>query len=308
MVAAWYSCAEALAMSYVLTESLVGLIAEVQGSFVAGDAMELRDAGVARVVLAMPTWDGSGLENLSYIQGLNALRIHAYSALDIGRLPPIPGLMELFLLGVPAGSLNLKGFPKLRAFGVFLQAGNKLKIEGLVNAVSLEVLQGNLPSKNVPELSSLNSLALLSLRGEKLETLDFIRNLKNLRGIALERCSQLRELEAVADLPNIEFLKILGSRRVGDIEPLRHSPPLKYLSLDDCGDIPSITGLSSLRVLTLSGDTSIEDGRVAWLRNMHSLRHCWFVNRDGYDCLSSDLPFDLEFAATENRKYQPAIA
>ena len=92
----------------------------------------------------------------------------------------------------------------------------------------------------------------------------FLQNLPNLKRMDLSNCKYLTETPIFNCTPNLERLDFTGCTNLVKVHPsIGHLTKLVFLSLQNCSslvnlDFGSVSNLSSLRVLRLSGCTKLE--------------------------------------------------
>jgi hypothetical protein len=151
------------------------------------------------------------------------------------RLPD--GLREL-RIAAPASKLDLSPLARLRSL-------TALSIEG--------------SAKNLEIVGRLTKLEYLSLRSVRLENLETLRPLENLRSLGIG-FGGAANLEPIAEIGRIEDLQLARVKGLANAEPIATMPHLRRLSL------AALRGLDTLPDLSFA--TELE---VVWLENMKSL-------------------------------------
>lgn len=142
-------------------------------------------------------------------------------------------LINLEILSLDGYSANLTGLDKLKSL-------NQLRLTGcakltdynfIKNLTNLYILQmDNLEDEYANNIASLKNLICLDLKGSKITSIDFLKDLKELFHINLERCTKLHDLKPLRHHPSLNFLSLNYCNNIADITPLSHLP-LKELRL-----------------------------------------------------------------------------
>lgn len=197
------------------------------------------------------------ITNTQAMSGLSKLRKASFymSAIDsIDFLKGTPELRELNLYGTAHSFKNyepLLGLKKLRKLNIYM---NKQATDELL-----------------APLTALISLEDISMQNcNKVTTLSFLANCKNLRTINANWCRKLSDISALA---NMDMLRVVNIPKcqVSSISVLQGMKYLERLDISetDVSDISALKGCDSLYDLNIS-DTEITD--ISILKNCPSLR------------------------------------
>lgn len=157
---------------------------------------------------------------------------------------------------------------------------NHLEIfpEAFGNLVNLETLiAAYQPIADITPLSKLEKLRKLNLDGARIETLEPLRNLTELRSLSLSFAGGINRLEPIKDLDELEQL-FLNGLSINDLGPLINLDKLKELGLRETQihDLGPIIYLDSLTVLDVAM-TQIHDLKplsglkdLVWLNLSHT--------------------------------------
>lgn len=159
------------------------------------------------------------------------------------------------------------------------------KVIGIGSLTNLKELQiwGYKPKgKNLKEFPELKALVDLELINANITSLEGIQGLENLESLGLFRMRALADIEAIQHLSkNLTFLQIEGAKNVQDFSSIRRVQSLKYLTLNNCGIIPSIRFIRQLPHLKgiQFWDSTIVDGDVS---PCIELEYIHFTNKKHY--------------------------
>ena len=111
--------------------------------------------------------------------------------------------------------------------------------------------------KNPPSADELNKATHLYL--ENVDSLEFLRGLKNVRsieGVEKSRDKIVCDIEPIGTLENIEYINLYNTSVTGDINAINGLSKLREVILNNTsigGDISTINGLDSLEVFDCQG-------------------------------------------------------
>lgn len=230
-------------------------------------------------------------ESIQYIQAHQIKNVevtYRYGEPQIDFLSECPSIEALILEGPSVknfgGAYHLKS---LRAL-IFNDVSPSLTID-FSQLTTLEEIYGKLPPKtlaigslinlnkmmvsgykskrgNLEEFTDLKALVHLELMNSNIISLEGIQGLKKLSRLGLFRIKTLTDIEAIKGLSkNLTKLQIEFVKNIQDFSPIEKVQSLEYLSLNACGDIPSIRFVEHLPHLkTLDfADSTIVDGDVS---------------------------------------------
>ncbi|WP_249222094.1 hypothetical protein [Planococcus alpniumensis] len=246
-------------------------------------------------------------ESIHYIQAHQITNIeitYRYDKVQIDFLSECPGIENIILEGQSVenfeGAYHLKGLRTL----IINDASLALKID-LSQLTSLEEIFGKLPPKtlaieslinlkkmmiwgyeskeqNLKEFAGFKNLVHLELINSNIISLEGIQELKMLNFLGLSRMKGLTDIEAIQHLTeNLTKLQIHLVKNIQDFSPIEKLRMLEYLSLNSCGDIPSIRftkHLHNLKTLIFE-DSNVVDGDVS---PCVGLEHVYFTDNKHY--------------------------
>ena len=207
--------------------------------------------------------EGSSIKDISGIYHLKALRALVINdtsrslAVDFSRLTSLESII---------GTLP----PKAAEIG------------SLINLKKLLIWDYKPKGKNLKEIADLKALEDLDLTNSNITSLEGIQGLTKLRNLALFRMRALTNIEAIQHLSeNLTSLQIEGAKNVQDFSSIRSVQALEYLTLNNCGMIPSIRFIRELPHLKgmQFWDSTIVDGDVS---PCIELEHIHFTNKKHY--------------------------
>lgn len=230
-------------------------------------------------------------ESIHYIQTHQIKHVevtYRYGKPQIDFLSECPGIEHLMLEGPSVknfdGAYHMKGLKTL----MINDSSPDLKID-FSQLTSLEEISGKLPpktlaigsltnlkkiilwryeskEKNLKEFADFKALVNLELINSNLISLEGIQGLKMLNFLGLYRMKTLTNIEAIQYLSeNLKKLQIDLVKTIQDFSPIGKVRSLEYVSLNACGDIPSIRftkQLPNLKTLIFA-DSVVVDGDVS---------------------------------------------
>nr|WP_199172837.1 hypothetical protein [Planomicrobium sp. MB-3u-38] len=246
-------------------------------------------------------------ESVQYIQSHQVKKVevtYGYDESQIDFLSECPSI-ETFSLEGPSVK-NFDGAYHLKALKVLIinDTSPSLKVD-FSQLTSLEKIIGTLPpkaaaigslinlkkmqiwdykpkGKNLMEFTDLKALVDLELISSNITSLEGIQGLQKLGRLALFRMSALMDIDAIQYLSeNLTKLQIEFAKKIQDFSPIGKIQSLESLSLNDCGNIPSIRfteQLPRLKTLVLV-DSTVVDGDVSRCIEME---YAYFTNKKHY--------------------------
>lgn len=109
---------------------------------------------------------------------------------------------------------------------------------------------------------------------------------RKLRQLSLAYQREFTDLGKLASLPALRVLTLASMKGIEGFDHVGGLRRLELVSLDNLGAISSLAALQRLprlQILQVLGNCSLADGRVAFLREMQSLRHVLIEPRRHYD-------------------------
>lgn len=155
-------------------------------------------------------------------------------------------------------------------------------IGSLTNLKELLIWDYKPKGKNLKEIADLKALEDIDLTNSNITSLEGIQGLTKLRNLALFRMRALTNIEAIQHLSeNLTSLQIEGAKNVQDFSSIRSVQSLEYLTLNNCGMIPSIRFIRQLPHLKgiQFWDSTIVDGDVS---PCIELEYIHFTNKKHY--------------------------
>lgn len=176
-----------------------------------------------------------------------------------------------------------KNLPELRNFTIssyltkdfsFLKENLSLKTLGIEETKSravdlslikefqdLETLYIDGMKKGLENISELSKLKTLSLRGVKMDNLDFAERLRNLTELNL-LFGSYKDLSAVAKLTTLKELEISRVRQIPNYNFLNNLVNLEKLcfeGMSEMNNLPDLSGLKSLKKIQVDNNSKLED-------------------------------------------------
>lgn len=207
--------------------------------------------------------EGSSVKDISgiyYLKTLKALVINDTSrslAVDFSRLTSLESII---------GTLPPKA----------------VEIGSLINLKKLLIWDYKPKGKNLKEIADLKALEDIDITNSNITSLEGIQGLTKVRNLALFRMRALTNIEAIQHLSeNLTSLQIEGAKNVQDFSSIRNVQSLEYLTLNNCGMIPSIRFIRQLPHLKgiQFWDSTIVDGDVS---PCIELEYIHFTNKKHY--------------------------
>jgi len=223
--------------------------------------------------------------DISFVRSLKSIRsLEIYSG-HVTDISPLAEITQLEKIGLECNYKNLidfSRFTKLRT--CFLKW--RPKSESIFNATSLQTLSiVNFPYENLLLMHKLHKLEVLKLTSNKIQSLDGLAHLGELKTLDLFRCPNLTSLEGIQGAVNLRMLEVDTCKKISDLEPLGALRNLRRVSLINCGKLKTLLPLKAciqLEELLLTDNTDIEDGSIYVFKELPVLKTMWFANRKHY--------------------------
>lgn len=157
-----------------------------------------------------------------------------------------------------------------------------VEVGSLINLKKLLIWDYKPKGKNLKEIADLKALEDIDLTNSNITSLEGIQGLTKVRNLALFRMRALTNIGAIQHLSeNLTSLQIEGANNVQDFSSIRSVQSLEYLTLNNCGMIPSIRFIRQLPHLKgiQFWDSTIVDGDVS---PCIELEYIHFTNKKHY--------------------------
>lgn len=233
-------------------------------------------------------WTGTyGL--LSELPELRALDITDWNATDVTPIHTLSKLQRLKIFTYCKSAVDFARFPDLqqcvlewrpKARSIFEHAGLK------------DVFINHLPDKDLKAFSRMR-LQKLRLASPRLERLDGISALGELKFLGIYVARRLASLDGLQRLEHLTHLEVNSCKRIGNISALAELTSLEKVHLCNDGDLASLAPLSShqgLKVVLFSESTNIIDGDLSVLERLPNLENTSLMNRRHYSHRREALP------------------
>lgn len=210
----------------------------------------------------IPPTDIAAIEGL---KELDRLAFYGKRLINLDALAGLPKLKDLSLLNCKIHTLDFleqsNAIEKLNLLGSDHTFKDYKPLLHLKNLRDLDITANKQATdRNLEDLASLTTLETFRMpQCTGVTSLDFLRNSRGLREIALSACMALRDLDALASFAELEILG-LSIAPVSDIGFLKDLKKLRELDLrgTQVTDISALAGATSLERLNLS-QTQVTD-------------------------------------------------
>jgi len=178
------------------------------------------------------------------------------------------------------------------------------KIENIFDCVNLKRLViHHYKKKNTDEFTKLKKLQILGIWSSPIQNIDGLKELKEIEQLKLRYLIKLESIDGIKNNYSIKELWIQNCKKVNDWEVLGTLPNLRVLTIDSCGNIPSLNfldKLESLESIRLVSNTFIEDGKLSWLIEKESMKYFNTPIEDHYDINLETLSKFNDFGIRDN--------
>jgi hypothetical protein len=262
-----------------------GLVAVFKNEPSPGELIALRDRNVVDVVINDGTgWRGRSVAFLSELPWLRSLMLCSIvvPVRDDAAVSELHGLVRLDLLTYATNEIDFRNTPLLENLTYIWRKRTK-HLSTLAHLRKLEIT--GYGHSDIDDIALLDQLEQLDVLGGRITNLSHIGSLSKLRRLRLGALPHLRSITGIEELQRLESLTIDSCNAISSIEPLAKCLNLRTLELSNIGPIPSLSPLRALKHLeevNFAESTSVEDGQIAFLREM-GISPVRFQNRRHYD-------------------------
>jgi hypothetical protein len=269
------------------------------------------DDELRRLIHAQPahvTVNSGGVGDLAFLPRLPLRELDLVRFMPGTPIAPVNFVTGLTRLNISSreytGTLNLAGLTDLG--DCFLEWG--AGAESVLACSSLRFLYVTMfPGSDLTDFASLPKLRTLRVGNSR--RLVRVGDLASaaLRGVGLYYCTKLTSIEG---LPTDHLVSFDAEvcKAVTDWDVVAQSPALRYVGLQNLGPLPSIRPFedAKLEFFWFPESTDVQDGRVAWLGDVPTLRNTGFQNRRHYDATRQELGARIAARHGDATWYPPA--
>lgn len=247
------------------------------------DVIREQNISVLRLTESMG-WKGDDISFLNKLQdvGLRGVEVYAWGVKDLTPLQFIPNLEYLGLQCEFTKAPDFSKFDQLRICKILWRP----KARTVFDCSGLKLLNVvNYPAGDLLDLELMTGLERLQITSRKLESLVGVESLKGLRILDLVDCPKLALLAGIETCKDLQVVELENCKKVIDVSSLGELLSLRDVVLTDCGKIKSLQALANCRLLeslSFAGETNVEDGKLAPLLNIPTLKNMWFVDKRHY--------------------------
>lgn len=258
-------------MEQELTEGPFGPCLKLRGNWSPKVAKLVRDRGVEELWLT----GGRSDRHVDYVCEVPHLKALTLIHFTLDDPSPIECLHELRYLNLTTysdGIVDFSNFPHLEECLIEWTKG----VASALGVTTLRKLFVNrLPKARVVEVAQLTNLIDLGILSCGAESLEPLRNLKNLEKLRLGLFRKLKDIAFLSSLTELKELWIQSCSGFGSLEPLRDLAKLEDLFIENSGPFESLkplAGLTHLRKFGLTGrKKKVLDGDDSPVSNLPNL-------------------------------------
>lgn len=231
-------------------------------------------------------------ENFNFLLSvpeIEYLKILDHSAGNYEIINTLHQLKSLTISTYECVPIDLKNFPKLDYLAIYWH-------QEIINLSSCKRLRElyiyKYKSTDFVEIGQCENLEILRMSISTALSLQGIRGLSKLNKIDLAYFSKLEDIEELSELKNLLKINLQNCRKIKNfIENISTLTALDSIVLDNIPSIASLKPLQDfkkLRWLDFS-EVNIEDGKIAFLKDLPNLKTVIFENRKHYDMSREEL-------------------
>ncbi|MCL4677477.1 MAG: hypothetical protein KJ017_02665 [Alphaproteobacteria bacterium] len=129
------------------------------------------------------------------------------------------------------------------------------------------------------KLGRFSKLESLVLANTRIESIEFLNELNDLKELELYNCRKLLNFKPIQHCKNLKKLSIEGCSNLSNLEFIRELTSLEILNISDNSVLESLAPLKkleNLRAFSFAGNTKIKDGDLGVLDNLPKLSMLMF--------------------------------
>lgn len=228
-------------------------------------------------------WRGRDYGFLRDIETVRCLHILTSRADDLSAIGDMSALEKLTLACRTRSPIDFPALKNLRQ--CYLSWWSKA--ESIFDCPGLEILYlDEFKTADHDRFDDLRGLRKLTIGNSTIPSVRPLAGLPRLVKLVLLNCSKIDSLNGIEELNELRWLAVSGSHALSSIEPVAALEALEILDLSDCSRIASLAplaGLRNLKALTFAGTkTTVEDGDLSVLETLPRLSMLNFVQRPHY--------------------------
>jgi hypothetical protein len=235
------------------------------------DLTKLRDRAVLEVVVNDGVgWRGASVAFVAELPWLRALEVRSIvvKIADDSAVSDLHELVNLALETYCTNAIDFTGMPLLERLS-YMWRRRTSGLATLRRLRELSLTQYGVP--DLAELSEMKQLTRFEVFGGTVREIRDIASLTELRWVRLASLRRLTSLDGMEALDQLDFLLIQSCKGIQSLQPLAGCVNLRELCLESVGDIESLLPLrrlERLEAVSLIEETTVGDGRIAFLRAM----------------------------------------
>jgi hypothetical protein len=219
------------------------------------------------------------LEDLTGLNNLAQLELISLYTIPHDSLKEIAGNENLKELHI-WDCLNLKNlhflsdFPNLQHLSLrqFLELENLQPLSSVSNLKTLLLdVRQNCEELDYSQLAGLRNLESLTLFSQNLKKVPWVSQIRKLKELNLNYCTNLQDLKGISRLNNLGVLNLNHCPSLHDFEELKNLSSLQELYLRSCLSLQSVEvleDLTQLKILDISGCEHISSDEINYLKEM----------------------------------------
>ncbi|KAF2325817.1 leucine-rich repeat domain-containing protein [Flavobacterium nitrogenifigens] len=181
---------------------------------------------------------------------------------------------------------ELQNNTKLKHFGIEETKSTAVDVSFIKNFIDLESLYIDGMKKGLNNIQSLTNLKKLTLRGIKLDNLDFIKDLQNLEDLKL-LFGSYKDLDSLSNLKNLKSIEFSRVRQIPDFDflnSLENLEKIEFEGMSKMEEIPDMSKLNNLKKIFISNNLRVNDiKKISKVPNLKLLYLSFAENSKAHD-------------------------
>ena len=230
------------------------------------------------------------IEKISILEHIRALDLNSYTYEDLSHLSCLRKLEYLKIHGSADKEIPFSSLPLL--WCIYLNY-NKKNCKSIFQCKNLEyIFIDNYSGTTSNEFVSFGEARRIGLMKSKLSEFNALQNMPHLEHIGIGYNSKMESISWLKDNKSLTSVAFQNCKKIKDWEILGSLTNMERLTIDSCGELPSIAfllHLTNLKEIRMIGSTSVRDCKVRDIMSIPHLKSFFIPVKKEYDITLQDI-------------------
>lgn len=230
------------------------------------------------------------IEKISILEHIRALNLNSYTYKDLSHLSCLRKLEYLKIHGSADKEIPFSSLPLL--WCIYLNY-NKKNCKSIFQCKNLEyIFIDNYSGTTSNEFVSFGEARRIGLMKSKLSEFNALQNMPHLEHIGIGYNSKMESISWLKDNKSLTSVAFQNCKKIKDWEILGSLTNMERLTIDSCGELPSIAflqHLTNLKEIRMIGSTSVRDCKVRDIMSIPHLKSFFIPVKKEYDITLQDI-------------------